>query len=317
VLHLLFQSLEQVLGRTFSHVAALLYATSLVGLAVAISLPVYRLWRDQRAARAGLSQRWVMTCRQCNRLTFINAGHCDYCEADLGLPRGLKRLATTQARSQSSVVRRLRWAARAIGSMTFIGLSVWLLATLGALTPEGPMQQLLIGLSLLSWIAFGRLVARIFRVEDGSVAGRFTDGVLVLATVGALSVSTFLADAARSEHGTALLHMTAGEQTIAIDRHFLAVPDGEVRFEYLQLDHELLGYHRVIPVAVAGAERIVLTQQPLSRWVVERLERYADGRARRGLVVRRRTEHLRLSPGEAYDVIQRRGQVLIRRLSQT
>jgi hypothetical protein len=316
MLHLLFQSIEAGLGRFLSQVAGLVYWISLLTLIIAACLPIYRLWRDHRILRAGVNQRWVMTCGQCQRLTLINTGRCDYCDADLALPWSVKRRASSQTRVSSKLVQYVRFAGRLLGGLLFIGLSVWLLVTLGAFAPEGPMHQLLIGFSLLTWTALARLTARTLSLEIGSIAGRFTDAVLVVAALGVLSLTLFLTDAARSQQGSVLAHLTAGTNTVAIGPHVVSVPNGEVRYEYLQLDHDVLGYHRIIPLALSGTDRALLTQSAFQGWITERLGRYADGRIRRGLMIRRRTEHLRIVPGEAYQVIQREGEVLVRRLGE-
>jgi hypothetical protein len=316
MLHLLFQSIEAVLGRSLSQVAGLVYWTSLLTLIIAACLPMYRLWRDHRILRSGVNQRWVMTCGQCQRLTLINTGRCDYCDADLALPWSLKRRASSQTRVSSKPVSYVRFSGRLLGSLFFIGVSVWLLVTLGTFAPEGPLHQLLLGFSLLTWTALGRLMARTLRLESGSIGGRFTDTVLVVAALGMLSLTLFLTDAARSQQGSVLAHLTAGTNTVAIGPHQVSVPNGEVSYEYLQLDHDLLGYHRIIPLALTGTERLLLTQSPFQGWVTERLGRYADGRIRRGLMIRRRAEHLRIVPGEVYQVIQREGQVLVRRVGE-
>jgi hypothetical protein len=316
MLHLLFQSIEAVLGRSLSQVAGLVYWTSLLALIIAACLPMYRLWRDHRILRAGVNQRWVMTCGQCQRLTLINTGRCDYCEADLALPWSLKRRASSQTRVSSKPVRYVRFSGRLVGSLLFIGLSVWLLVAIGTFAPEGPLHQLLIGVSVLTWTALGRLTARTLRLEVGSIPGRFTDAVLTVAALGALSLTLFLTDAARSQQGSVLAYLTAGTNTVAIGPHQVSVPNGEVRYEYLQLDHDLLGYHRILPLALSGSDRVLLTQSPIQGWVTERLGRYADGRIRRGLVIRRRAEHLRIIPGEAYRVIQRGREVLVQRLGE-
>jgi hypothetical protein len=174
----------------------------------------------------------------------------------------------------------------------------------------------LIGFSVLAWTALGLLTARILRLEIGSIPGRFTDAVLTVVALGALSLTLFLTDAVRSQQGSVLANLIAGTNTVAIGPHQVFVPNGEVKYEYLQLDHDLLGYHRILPLALSGTDRVLLTPSPIQGWVTERVGRYADGRIRRGLMIRRRAEHVRIIPGEVYQVIQREGEVLVRRLGE-
>jgi hypothetical protein len=140
--------------------------------------------------------------------------------------------------------------------------------------------------------------------------------VLTVAALGALSLTLFLTDAARSQQGSVLAYLIAGTTTVAIGPHVVSVPNGEVTYEYLQLDHDVLGYHRILPLALSGADRVLLTKSPVQGWVAERLGRYADGRIRRGLIIRRRAEHVRTVPGETYQVIQREGQLFVRRVGE-
>jgi len=101
-----------------------------------------------------------------------------------------------------------------------------------------------------------------------------------------------------------------GEQLIPLAR-------GEVGFEYLQLDHELLGYRRIIAAGFSSGERVALPRNAIAQGIVNHLRQYAVGYTNRGLTVRLRTERILVSPGQSYEVIQREGQVLIRRVGES
>src|SRR5207245_5710112 len=86
----------------------------------------------------------------------------------------------------------------------------------------------------------------------------------------------------------------------------------EIGFNYLQLDQENLGYHRIIALGFSGSERIPLQRNALKEQIIRHLRKHAAGYTAHGLTVRLRTDRLQIVPGQSYEVIEREGQVLLR-----
>jgi hypothetical protein len=182
---------------------------------------------------------------------------------------------------------------------------------------EGSLPQLFVGLALLAWAAFGRFAARIVRLDGGGVSGRLTEVGLAAVAFLVFMGSAFLADASRVQDGAHLVRVRSADGAVQIGEQGLAAPDGAVRFEYLQLDHRVLGYRRIIPLALHGQGRLSLLNNDVEQWIANELVALADGRTRRGLLIRLRTEHLRLAPGHSYDLLHRDGQVVLQPVGAT
>ncbi len=81
---------------------------------------------------------------------------------------------------------------------------------------------------------------------------------------------------------------------------------------YLKVDHELLGIHHVIGLAFVGRERLTISRCPLKTPLINHLRDNPDAYAARGLTVRLRTDRHHVTPGQTYEVVKRRDEVLIR-----
>ena len=53
----------------------------------------------------------------------------------------------------------------------------------------------------------------------------------------------------------------------------------------------------------------------MKQWVISHLRKHAAGYTARGLTVRLRTDRLRITPGQSYEVVEREGQVLMRNVA--
>lgn len=154
------------------------------------------------------------------------------------------------------------------------------------------------------------------RLDSRGMLSRVGDALMALAAIGAMAMALFLADAARPISETQLARFTTFQGVARIGEQLIPLAQGEVGFEYLQLDHELLGYHRVISVGFSSGERVLLPRNAIAKGIVNHLRQQAVGYTNRGLTVRLRTERILVSPGQSYEVIQREGQVLIRRIGE-
>lgn len=317
MLRLLFQSLEQSLGPSLSQAAFVIYWIGVILLACAVLVPAYRVLMDYAAAQRGLKQHWVMTCRSCGKLTLVTDLLCGHCDGELDIPWTLKRWASLPTRRRGTWARRLKWAGHLLGSVGFLLLSLWIIMAIGAFAPQGELHRLFVGFALMAWASVGWFGGRMLRLGPRGMLTRIGDALMALAAIGAMAIALFFADAARPTSERTLARFTTFEGVARIGEQLIPLAQGEIGFDYLQLDHELLGYHRIISVGFASRERVPLPRNAIAQGIVDHLRQHAGGYTRRGLTVRLRTERILISPGQSYDVIQREGQVLIRRVGES
>jgi len=161
------------------------------------------------------------------------------------------------------------------------------------------------------------LGGRALRLGSGTLFHRVRDVLIALAALGVMAMALFLADAARPIPEERLAHFYVEGSLAHIGGRVIFLPEEEIGFEYLQLDHDLLGYHRVVPMAFVGTTRLPVSRSALGQWIINHLRTYADTYTARGLTVRLRTDRLRVGPGHSYEIVRRKGQVLIRRVKDT
>jgi len=312
MLRLLFQNLEQTLGPSLSHVSLLVYCGGLTLLLVVILVPVWRVWMEYLTTRTGMERYWVMTCGRCGTRTTVTGRTCSHCEEDLGIPWTV-RLWTASARSSvGTSARRLRWGVHLLGSSAFLLLSIWVVIATGALAPQGALHRFFLGFAILALAIAGWLGGRALRIGGQGVLARAGDAVMALAAIGLMAIALFLADAARPPNEIPLARFDTVANAARIGERVLLLSEGEIGFEYLQLDQEHLSYHRIIPLAFSGGGRVPLQCGILSQWVTGHLRQHAAGYTSRGFTVRVRNDRLRITPGKSYEVVERAGQVLMR-----
>ncbi len=314
MLRLLFQSIEQSLGQGLAPAAHVIYWSGLILLALTVLVPIYRLRMDYKTARAGMVQQWVMNCPSCDKLTVISGGYCGFCDHDLGIPWTMRLWTSSYGWMESKAARLVRLITHFLGIVIFVALSVWLVTSIGVSAPQGEVHRFFLGLGLLAWAAVGRFGGRTLRVGRRGILARAGDALITLAAVGLLAIALFLADAARPTPETVLATFSTTDGKARIGTQLLALSGREIGFEYLQVDHELLGYHRVIPLAFKGSEGLPLPKNAIENAIITHLRKHTSGYSRRGLTVRLRTDRLQVAPNQPYEVIQREGQVLIRRV---
>lgn len=313
MLRLFFHGIEQALGPALSGIAFLVYATGLVVLVIAVLLPLYSRWMEYRAMGYGLQQVWIMTCAHCGRTTRAAGRHCGYCDQALELPTTLKLWSGAIRKRTSIRGQTTRWAVHLAGSILFLLLSGWLVLSLDVLNPNGSLDRLFLGFGLLAWAAVGWFTSRAARLAPMGALGRARDGALAFASIGFVALWLFLAEEAKPVPETLLATFAVKPTAIQVDEHLLQIPSGEVTFEYLQMDHELLGYHGVVPLAFVGSNRILLPRSLVTQAIIAHLRTHPDDYAARGLTVRHRSDRHKVTSGYTYEVVEREGQVLIRR----
>ncbi|MEW6543597.1 MAG: hypothetical protein AB1411_08290 [Nitrospirota bacterium] len=316
MLRLFFQSLEQNLGPAFAQASWTLYGAGFVLLIVTILAPAWRVWMESATVRVGLEQRWVMTCPRCSNLVIVAGPTCSRCQADLGIPWAVRLWASATRTDRSPWARRLRWTWHLLGVLLLIVLALWFVAATDALTPQGALHRLLLGLALIALAVFGWLSGRALGLSSRGIVNRLRDGVLAVASVGLLAGTLFLADAARASNDRSLAYFTATDGAVRFADRIIPLSAGEIGIEYLQLDHESLGYHRIVPLSFVGADRVPFPRSVVGRWCINHLRDQAEALAGYGLSVRLRTDRTRIAPGQAYEVVQRGGQVMIKRAEE-
>ncbi len=313
MLRLLFESLETILGPALVEVARLVYWAGLAVAGAAALLPLWRVWVDHATERAGLARRWVATCPACGGTGVIRGGACAHCGKPLEVPWAVRLRTRGPGWREAPAVRRAARAYHLAGAVLFALVVAWTAAATGALSPRGELHRLFLGLGLLALAAAGRSAGRALRLERRGVLARAGDGLQALAATGILAVSLFLAGAAHPAAETLLARFSVADGAARVGDRLLPTSEGEIGVEYLQLDHDVLGYRRIVPLAFVGAERAPLAVGPAGRWVIGHLREHADAYEARGLRVRVRTDRHRVVPGGTYEVVLSGDELLIRR----
>ncbi len=316
MLQLLFQGLEQFFGPTLSSLASVIYWSGVVLLTAAVLLPFYRRWMEYLAREVGLAQQWVMTCATCGKQTVVTGRNCGYCDEQLDIPGRLRLWTGATRKPREGKAQHMRWMIHLVGNTAFLACSLGVVAAVGATSLEGTLHRLFVGVALPMWAAVGWLAGRALRLDQGRALARLRDGAVAVTAMGATIVLLALADQARGFPETVLARFSAESSVARIDGKRLPLSLGSIGFEYLKVDHELLGIHQVIGLAFVGQERLTISRCPLKTPIINHLRDNPDAYAARGLTVRLRTDRHQVTPGENYEVVKRRDQVLIRRARQ-
>jgi hypothetical protein len=309
----LFQAIEQSLGPSLDTVATAVYWSGIVLLVHRIVSPTFRLRMEMISAQMKLEESVVMECPYCHRETVVHDAQCAFCRKSLELPLTVRAWHFIRLRHQPMWWRWIRWTWDALGLAAFVALTVAGFMTLHAWGPVAPLQKLFIGLALACWVAVSWLAGRVLDLGAGGPIARLRDTVFAFAVAGMLAVSLLLAAESKPVEETVMWRIPVGEGAIAsIENRALALPQGMIGFEYLQVDHELLGYHRVIPLAFLGSDRLDIRHAGLEKWFLDNLWKHAQGYSERGLSVRSRVEQFIVVPNQRYEVVERDKQVYFR-----
>jgi hypothetical protein len=315
MLRLIFQNIEQSFGPSLSPASWLFYCGGLTLLAVVVVVPIWRVWMEYQIMRTGMERHWVMTCGRCGTRTIVSSRVCGQCEEDLGIPWIVRFWTISMGSREGTIPRQVRWGGHLLGSAAFLLLSIWVVAGIGALAPQGALHRLFLGLALVALAVFGWVGGRALRIGKHGILPRVGDAFMALGAIGAMAVALFLADAARPSQEIPLARFETFTNAVQVGPRVLQLSDGEIGFEYLQLNEEHFGYHRIVPLGFSGSDRLPVERSTLTRWLVSHLRAHAAGYTARGFTVRIRTERLRIEPGQSYEVVERAGQVLIRRVT--
>jgi len=313
MLRSLFQAIEQSLGPSLDTVATTVYWLSIVLLAHRIFSTLFRLRMEMISAQLKMEESVVMECPYCHRETVVHDAQCAFCRKSLELPFTMRAWHFIRLRRQPTWWRWTRWTWDSLGLAAFVVLTVTGFIALHAWSPAGPLQKLFIGLALTSWVAISWLVARVLHLGGGGPIARLRDTVFAFAVAGVLAVSLLFAAESNPVEEIVMWRIPVGEGAIArIDNQALTLPQGMIGFEYLQVDHELLGYHRIIPLAFLGSDRLELRHAGIEKWFLGNLWKRGQGYSERGLSVRSRVEQFVVTPNQSYEVVERDKQVFFR-----
>jgi hypothetical protein len=309
----LFQAIEQFLGPSLDSVANVAYWTGVVLLLHRIVSPALRLRMDMVSARLKLQQSVVMECPYCHRETVVHDSQCAFCRQSLNLPWSMRAWHFLRLRREPPWWQWTHWTWDSLGLATFLVFTAAGFIALQAWSPAGPLQRLFLGIALICWVAISWLLGHALNLRAVGPIARLRDVFFALAVSSVFATSLLLALEAKPVVEKILWRVPVGEGAIArIDNQALPLLHGVIGFEYLQVDHELLGYHRVIPLAFLGAQRLELKVPGIEKWFVDNLRKSAQGYTERGLSVRDRVEQFSVLPNQNYEVVERDRQVFFR-----
>jgi len=313
----LFLFIEQSLGPSLATVSTVVYWAAIILLAHRILAPILRLRMEMAAARLRMEERMVMECPHCHRETVVADSQCAFCRQSLPTPWDLRVWHFMRLWHQPTWFRWTRWSWDIIGLAIFIVLTVAGFVGLRAWAWSGPLQQLFLGVVIFCWVAIGWLVARMLQIGPGGPIARLRDLVFSFAAAGVLVIALFFAVESTPMTETVMWRIPIGEGGIAkIEDRALLLPQGMIGFEYLQMDHDLIGYHRVIPIAFLGNERLEVKHTGMEKWFLDNLWKHMHGYSERGLSVRSRVEQFLVVPNKEYEVVDREKQVYFRPAAQ-
>jgi hypothetical protein len=311
-----FQSIEQWFGPSLGTAATIVYWLAVALLAHRILAPMLRLRMDMVSAGLHMQDSLILECPACHRETIVQDKQCAFCRKSIELPWSVKLWHFFKLRRQPRWLRWIRWAYDGAGLVFYLGLTIIGANALRVWAPEGALHQLFLGVAILCWAAIGWFVARVLHFGIGGPFGRLRDAVFAFAAAGVLSLSLFLATESRIGSETVLWRVPVNEGGIArVEDKSLPLAQGIIGFEYLQVDHKLLAYHRVIPLAFIGADRLELKLGRFEKWCATLLLKHAQGYSERGLSVRSRVEQFVVAPSREYEVVEREQQVYFRTIN--
>jgi hypothetical protein len=303
MLALLLQTIENTLGPSLGVAATTVFWVGIVLVAYLVAAPIVRIALDISAARVGLARHWVMQCPTCKRTAVVSGAYCEHCGKPLGIPWHVRLHNFFTPEIEPDWWRYLRWVWAGVGVAAFAAITVVAMIGSGAWSPQTNVEKLLVGVTLMAWAGLAWLVSRVLGLNSGGPVSRLKDAVFALATAAVLSALLALAAAARPVPETILARVTVQGQVAQVGGQAIPLVGYIFGFEYLQLDHELLGYRKVIPLAVIGSSSLPLVRDEWTGRLADHFWEHANGYTARGLSVRKRTEQVLATEPGIYDVV--------------
>ncbi len=313
MLSLLLQTIENTLGSSLGFAASVTFWVGVLMVAYLVVAPATRIVLDISSASAGLARHWVMQCPTCKRTAVVSGAECEHCGKPLGIPWHVRLRNFFSPEIEPDWWRYTRWVWAGVGITAFVIVTLTVLIQSGAWNPQTNVEKFLVGVALIAWAGFAWLMGRVLGLNTGGPISRLRDAVYALATAAVLSALVTLAVASRPVSETILARVTVQGQVAQVNGQAMPLVGYLFGFEYLQLDHELLGYRKVFPLAVVGSSSIPLVQGDWARRIVDHFWEHANGYSARGLSVRKRTEQVLVNEPGIYDVVLSGREVKINR----
>lgn len=309
----LLQIMEKSLGPSLAAAADVLFWLGALMAAYVVVAPLARVLIELKAARLGMERDWIMQCPTCRRMTVASSGSCEQCGKSLDIPLVVRVRNFFGQEGESRWLRTLRWGLTVAGASLFAIITVLALVRSGGWHPQTTLERLFVGFSLITWCGVAWLLGRLFGIGTGGPISRLRDAILALAGSAVLAATATLAGAARPQTEDVLVHVAIQGQQAVIDGRSVPLAGPQLGFEYLQIDHELLGLRHVIPLAVVGAQRSTLPLGDFEQALAEHLWAHAKAYAARGLVVRKRAEQWQIVESAPFDILLKGGEITARR----
>lgn len=303
MLALLLQTVENALGPSLGLAAVIVFWSGIAVAAYMVAAPMARIAIDIGTARAGFSLQWITQCPACKHDTEIVDARCTHCRVRLSIPWHMHLRRFFGPRVGFRWWHGVSWAWSIVGIAAFTIMTVGALTMSGAWNPQTNVEMLLVGLALIAWAGLAGLVAGVLNLGAVGPFARLRDAIYALASAAVLSALMVLASAARPVPETLLARIIVQGQVAQVSGRTIAPAGGQLGFEYLQINHALLGYQKVFPLAIVGMSSIPLAQDRWTGWMVDHLWQYARGYTARGLAVRKRSEQILINEQGTYDVI--------------
>jgi len=313
VLALLLQTIDKSLGPSLSLAAPLAFVIGAAMLIYVIAAPAMRIAIEMRAAAVGLERYWVMQCPTCKRDTIVLGGSCEHCAKSLGLPWFVRLRNALAPEGEPRWLRPIRWTLTGLCVAAFAALTIACALKSGVWNPQGNLERLFAGLAMIAWAGFGWLAGRVIGFGGGGLLARGRDAVFALVMIGALAALLTLAGASRPVEEAVLARVTVEGQRAEVNGQAIPLVGSQLGFEYLQVDHELAGFQRVVPLAIVGAQRVNLVTGSIEETVVDHLWEHAAAYTARGLSVRKRTEQFLAPDPGTYEVVLHGREIGVRR----
>ncbi len=313
MLGMILQTIDKTLGSSLDSAADIAFWAGLSLMTYLVIAPLTRLLLELRAARIGLEKRWVMNCPTCERTTIVSSSVCEHCGRSLSMPLSLRVRHIFMLLAEPRWLRVTRWVLTSTGLLLFVVVTIVFAMKTSAFEARTNLERMFLGLAMIAWTGLAWLVARVLNPSQGGVLSRLRDAVFALAVFAVLSALIAVVGAARPVPETVVASVRVDGQVAQLQGKAIALAGSQMGFEYLQIDHDLVGIHRIVPIAIFGAQRVDL---PLGRFesvLSQHLWENAHGYTARGLSVRRRTEQLLVDEPGTYEVVLRGTDIAVRR----
>ncbi len=313
MLALILQFIEKSFGPHLAFAAAISFWLGAAMAAYVAIAPLLRVVTELKAARAGMEHGWMMQCQTCKRTDIVSGGKCGHCGTSLGIPLMVRIRNFFGSETESRWLRMTRWVLTVLGVGLFSLLTAIALIKSGAWHPQTSVERLFTGIALIAWAGVGWLAGRVFGIGTGGPISRLRDAILALAGFAVLSAAVTLAGAARPVSEDVLVRVTVQGEQAVVGGRAVGLANLQFGFEYLQVQHEILGFQHVVPLAVVGGQRIDLVAGEFERWLADHLWTHGQRYTARGLAVRKRTESVQASEPGTYEIVLREREVIARR----